>query len=155
MFFSSRTGTTAIVPVNKTQIDAFFMAKRHVYKNIQSEVTVFFAISRTTGVVTIAFDARTHPPYNPRPASSVTDKNRALLWHLCLRITRKWTLYFAPYGHSQKGRYVRYDCDTLTMRHIRQDIGLAHWRSSTQTDIHCFKVNTLCGCVAACCHTTA
>jgi len=65
MFFSSRTGITATFPVHKKQTDFFVMAKRHVYKSLQSEVTVSFAISRTTCVVAITFDACTHPLYNP------------------------------------------------------------------------------------------
>ena len=65
---------------------------QHVYKSLQSEVTVSFAILRTTGVVTIAFDACTSPLHIPSSASSVTDKNWALVWHLSLRITHKWTL---------------------------------------------------------------
>ena len=79
IFFSSRTDITATVPVHKTQIDVLFVAKRHIYKSLQSEVTVSFTISRTTAVVTIAFDACTHPLYSPPPVNSVIDKNRALL----------------------------------------------------------------------------
>ena len=79
MFFNSRTGITATVAVHKTQIDVFFMAKRHVYKSLQSEVTVSFVNSRTTGVVTIAFDAYTHHLHSPPTANSVTDKNGAVV----------------------------------------------------------------------------
>jgi hypothetical protein len=66
-------------PPHKTQIDVFFMAKRHAYKSLESEMTVSFVNSRTTGVVTIEFDACTHPLYSPPPANSVTDKNGALV----------------------------------------------------------------------------
>jgi len=65
---------------------------QHVYKSLQSEVTVSFTISHTTGVVTIAFDACTRPLYIPSPANSVTDENWVLVWHWSLRITHKWTL---------------------------------------------------------------